>query len=266
MKLVYRHYIYEAADIPETIKVAGKVRQTRNNLGRLIYPTLDGIVNFWNWFGNSKAVDAQKRPIIYYHGTTKDFGEFDINASQGASHGTGAFFTSSPDVAGTYTMGVNSGNVMPVYLKLENPVVIDAKGANWNRISGKAKLSYPDIVKNVSNPEDDELYRELGGNPDELPKETVVNGEKTTLQKKFPRELVYDDDYSSTNDMARWSRNEGHKSMIIKNVVDSGPSGALRNEESQKQMTVCVVFDPTLVKSATGNNGAFTSNTNVNQE
>jgi hypothetical protein len=259
--------MYEAVEIPEVIKVDGKTRQTRNNLGRLIHPTLEGIVNFWKWFGNSKSVDAQKRPIIYYHGTNKSFDEFNVDAGVGASKGAGSFFTSSEDVAGTYTHGVNGGNILPVYLKMDNPVVIDAKGANWNTIGGNAKLSYPDIVKKLGNPEDDELYRELGGgDPDELPKEKLVKGEKTTLKKKFPRELVYDDDYSSTNDMAIWSRREGHSSLIIKNIKDSGPSGVLRNEESQKPMTICVIFDPKLVKSATGNNGSFSSSSNVNQE
>jgi len=55
--------------IPEKIKIGGKLRPTRNSNNKLIHPTLQGIKNFWKWFGNSKVVDNQGRPLVVYHGS-----------------------------------------------------------------------------------------------------------------------------------------------------------------------------------------------------
>ncbi len=32
---------------------------------------------FYRWFGNSKVVDDQGRPLVVYHGTSADFNTFD---------------------------------------------------------------------------------------------------------------------------------------------------------------------------------------------
>lgn len=263
MKLAYRGYIYEAEDIPETITVGKKNLPTRNSLGSYIHPTLQGISNFWKWFGNSKVIDEQGRPRVVYHGTGKDFEEFSIDMGVGKNKGGGAFFTSSRDVAATYAPGVNGGNVMPVYLKLENPVVLDAGGSNWNRLRGKSKIKIPG--KTIPKPEVDELYLELGGNPDNL-KETKIKPQSTNLKKLFPGEFDYDDDYASTDDLVKWARKESHRGIIFKNVKDQGPAGVHANEESAKPMDEFVVFNPEWIKSALGNSGVFGDGKNINAE
>lgn len=50
--------------LPETITVDGKQRPTRNSEGQLIHPTEEGIRNFWRWFGSSRVVDEQGRPLV----------------------------------------------------------------------------------------------------------------------------------------------------------------------------------------------------------
>ena len=42
----------------------------------LIHSTEKGIRNFWKWFGDSKVVDDQGRPLVVYHGTDVTFDEF----------------------------------------------------------------------------------------------------------------------------------------------------------------------------------------------
>lgn len=54
---------------PEMIEVGGIQRPTLNNMGRPIHPTLEGVRNFWRWFGDSKMVDLHGQPIVFYHGT-----------------------------------------------------------------------------------------------------------------------------------------------------------------------------------------------------
>lgn len=42
---------------------------THNNLGKPIHSTDEGILNFHQWFDNSKLTDEQGRPKVFYHGT-----------------------------------------------------------------------------------------------------------------------------------------------------------------------------------------------------
>jgi len=64
--------------------------------------------NFKEWFGNSKVVDKNDKPLRVYHGTQKD--------------GNGAmFFTDNSQIANDYANFVG-GNVIPVYLAIKNPV------------------------------------------------------------------------------------------------------------------------------------------------
>lgn len=85
--------------------------------------------NFKDWFGDSKAVDSEGKPLVLYHGTTADFQVFD-KLLLGSSHGAdsakqGFFFTGDPAVASDYAGQGVGANVLPVYLKMTNPKIID---------------------------------------------------------------------------------------------------------------------------------------------
>jgi hypothetical protein len=123
-----------SAGLPDTIEVDGVQRPTRNSAGQPIHPTEEGIRNFWRWFGDSKVVDERGRPLVMYHGTTRDFSAFDPNAPRTALPLPGIFFTPHAAIAEIYAsfgkeirdddgfiIGAEGGNVMPVYLSLQNP-------------------------------------------------------------------------------------------------------------------------------------------------
>lgn len=75
---------------------------------------------FKTWFGSSKVVDEQGKPIVVYHGTGQSFDSFK----------PGSFFTASPDLASGY--GEGSGqNIVPAYLSIKNP----ASGADVIRVA-----------------------------------------------------------------------------------------------------------------------------------
>lgn len=92
---------------------------------RLIRNMADGILNvepsvnvidtpaFKTWFGNSKVVDSDGKPLVMYHGTDvkEDFSVF--KKRQGM-----IFFSSDPEFASIYSRV--SGKVYPVYIKAEN--------------------------------------------------------------------------------------------------------------------------------------------------
>jgi len=101
-----------------------------NSNGQPIASTTEALKNFRKWFGDSKVVDAKGRPLVVYHGTSKDFPAFDKNLV-GRTFGTdkqGLFFTSNPNEAAKYAdmseaIGGGFANVMPVYVRLKNPYI-----------------------------------------------------------------------------------------------------------------------------------------------
>lgn len=135
-----------AATKQDLIEIDGKWRPTTNSFGKLIHPTLEGIANFWRWFGDSQVVDNQGRPLVMYHYTGDVFPKFEIKKAQRWDHGfqgrgfyfgTRAFLRESAyglDGADEWEYPEGS-NVMPVYLSVKNPI-IDAYGSSKNE--GKA--------------------------------------------------------------------------------------------------------------------------------
>ena len=92
---------------------------------------------FKRWFGDSKVVDKDGKPLVVYHGTDKDFSEFSLKhggESTGSSSGReGFFFAEHPKTAETYPARQYFGqlipktgaNTMPVYLSMQKPEVFD---------------------------------------------------------------------------------------------------------------------------------------------
>ena len=102
----------------ETIEVDGKERTVYNSNGDRIAKSKEALTNFWRWFGDSKVVDEQGRPLVVYHGTKAQFDEFlgEKIGQSGTSEGVGFYFTNDENVAKGF------GDVMSVYLKLEKPI------------------------------------------------------------------------------------------------------------------------------------------------
>ncbi len=97
---------------------------------------------FKKWFGDSKVVDADGKPLVVYHGTEADFSEFSLNKS-GTNHFQGEnalFFTSDTASASNYARNASGRNgspsVIPVYLSLQNPRVVDMpQGDKYDAVS-----------------------------------------------------------------------------------------------------------------------------------
>jgi hypothetical protein len=91
---------------------------------------------FKKWFAESKVTDQQGKPLVLYHGTTGDFDAFS-SMHKGAntlafSGKAGFWFTNSPKHSSDFASEKSGGNVMPVYLSLKNPLIVqnvnDEKG------------------------------------------------------------------------------------------------------------------------------------------
>jgi hypothetical protein len=99
---------------------------------------------FRSWFGNSKTVDRDGTPIVFYHGSPRGN---HIDAFS-ASENDGIYFTNDPDYAGNYAVEFRqnedpmgpfgqypapgdpfdwtdqTGAIYPVYLSIKNPLII----------------------------------------------------------------------------------------------------------------------------------------------
>lgn len=91
---------------------------------------------FKRWFGESKVVDAEGKPLVVYHGTTSDFDTFAKSTMGRTDHGTtgqGFYASLDPAVASNYAKG-DGGNVMPVYMSIKNPIAFEDAMAEKMRI------------------------------------------------------------------------------------------------------------------------------------
>lgn len=138
---------------------AGK---TANSGKELVEPEKNAKAEaFRRWFGNSKVVGADGKPLVVYHGTkAKRIAAFkaephDIRWSENGVMKDIRFstfnFTNSSDVAATY-----GPTVIQVYLSIQNPKIINARGSTWDNFMpfNKAAQAFVDkhdglIVKNI---------------------------------------------------------------------------------------------------------------------
>lgn len=109
----------------ETIGVDGVERTVYNSDGNRIAKSAEALRNFWRWFGDSKVVDEQGRPLVVYHGSDAKFEEFDLEKfgqTDSGTKGKGFYFTQRQKVAKHY-----GKNVISAYLKIENPFYLSNK-------------------------------------------------------------------------------------------------------------------------------------------
>lgn len=89
---------------------------------------------FKRWFGDSKAVNEfTGEPLVLYHGTTASFDEFNPNMNP---FEPGVFLTPDRAFATFFTQAsygemARGGNIMPVYARLTNPLVVDFEGMQF---------------------------------------------------------------------------------------------------------------------------------------
>lgn len=107
--------------------------------------------NFKAWLGNSKVVDADGNPKVMYHGTgTEGITEFKhskaqdkMGRSMAMGQGKGKFYFATTEGAANiaaqgavYRGQGKNAQVMPVYLRIENPVNLDTYKQRYQEISG----------------------------------------------------------------------------------------------------------------------------------
>lgn len=118
----------QSAFTADTIEIDGKTRPALNSNGQRIAQTEEGLRNFWRWFGDSKVVDAEGRPLVVYHGTGADFDAFDdkkTGQNDRGLWGRGHYFSALVGGPNSYALRNEEGaQILPVYVALKNPLVL----------------------------------------------------------------------------------------------------------------------------------------------
>jgi hypothetical protein len=126
--------------VQNTILVDGVERPAQNSKGQPIHATEEGTYLFWRKFGETKVTDEEGRPLIVYHATTQDFDEFKPGGFNAKLSGRAMWFTPDAEcqpAAHNIGMNLNKPNegtrVIPAYLDVKRPMVIDADTKAWAR-------------------------------------------------------------------------------------------------------------------------------------
>lgn len=131
--------------IDEKISINGVDRWATNSNGNRIAKTAEGLRAFYEWFGDSKVVDKQGRPLVVYHGTRAKFSEFDKAKKGQASDVSrvGFWFSPSKEFGENFSKDIWYGDeeiqVMPVYLSLKNPKIYKSGKASETEYEAKKK-------------------------------------------------------------------------------------------------------------------------------
>jgi len=223
---------------------------------------------FKTWFGKSKVVDDAGKPLVVYHGTPEEFTSFDVDAGTnlGGFGKSGAFFSASPENAGSYAYH------QPLAVKQAIKALETAEeerdeflvrlgdktgesppssrnGQRWlNAMLGEGKISREDYDKygELDGKVYDLEHKELDdheGKPNIHPVYLKIENPKIVDANGLSWDVIVPIHMESVD-------RSKHDGIIFKNIKDSG-------DWSEATSTSYVVFDSTQVKSATGNRGAF---------
>lgn len=164
MKLAYRNYLYEATDIPNVV-INGLEKPSMNSLGEYIAGSKEAIENFWKWFGDSKAVDEQGRPIVFFHGSYGDFEEFqhpwerdeDDEYTEegyvGGNLGIGFYFTKNKEYASRF------GKIDRYYLRILNLYDL-TDGSNVEELNARFREERDELAYGEAGEVIDEIMEE----------------------------------------------------------------------------------------------------------
>jgi 8-oxo-dGTP pyrophosphatase MutT (NUDIX family) len=175
---------------------------------------------FKRWFGDSKVVDEDGKPLAVYHGTTKDISEMESFDPEMAKSEGGAFFFSHTPTSANPALNANTyankGAVVPVYLKV-------------NRLY-ESGLPVP-IPPDDSPPEEFDKWIDR--------------------VEKFNRGIDWDKNEYMEREI-RKAKRLGFDGVAFRNIEDD------RADFGYPVPTdVYAVFDPKQIKSAIGNRGTY---------
>lgn len=208
-----------------------------NDMGNPVALNREEMQNFSDWFGRSVARRGD-RPAVMYHGTLSGFDTFEVGdigfhvGTQQQANRRINFKRKNNmphfpivDRQGNVVVAPQQGAVMPVYAKAENPLRMPDVG-EW----GDPLQVYENLPQNFRNQIDPEFYDEI---------QSIRSS-----YEDFSAYLTDPEVVDALGEIRDVLRRAGHDSIAYENLGE-GPGHSL------------ILFEPTQLKSATGNVGRF---------
>lgn len=194
---------------------------------------------FKKWFGDSKVVDSEGKPLVVYHGTSApEFTKFNTRGyrARGYQFGEGAYFTPDKGRASAYS-GMEDYRIEVALDRGTDSAIYESMVSNPSRV-------YPTFLK-LENPytiSSDAAINDIGL---KLNKENTK--EYVRLAKIIQERNKYDhwQAVGTTEVGNEWIRERGYDGII--------------KEWKKNDPLEIVAFYPEQIKSAIGNSGAFDS-------
>ncbi len=200
-------------------------------------------LQFKEWFGKSKVVDEEGKPLVVYHGSTADFTEFSykfVNRN-GQADGRGFYFTDNRSFAEGYQN--KDGKLFEVYLSIQkplNPDKLTITKAELRKILDAIDPS-GDYMANYA--EDDRGYPGAAWRAKAL--NSTVNA-------------IYDSSENNADILAELYSSFGGGEVLAEVRKVSGYDGFIKKDQNGNM--IYIAFEPGQIKSATDNIGTYDRN------
>tara|TARA_Y100000389_G_C17460744_1_gene521462 strand:- start:2590 stop:3261 length:672 start_codon:yes stop_codon:yes gene_type:complete len=103
---------------------------------------------FRRWFGDSQVVDRAGNPLVVYHGAPDMRKIWEDGFRPSFTRGAVFFATDRSDMANSYADPKRAFDyrdaepgLVPLYLSIQNPMILDGKGEHWRGTAGKIKAA-----------------------------------------------------------------------------------------------------------------------------
>ena len=140
------------------------------------------------------------------------------------------WFSANETIAKTYQQ--DGGALIPAYLKMDNPLEIDAEGMSWDQLP-----AYYEVYIDNDGEEIDEQFETYA--------EALDFANKNGGSEK---NVVAQGDGADTNEYARRAKNKGYDGLIVRNVSDLYDGLEVENDNDISDDFA--VFSPSQIKSA----------------
>jgi len=200
----------------------------------------------------SRVVNRSGQPLVVYHGTKSDFRFFDpamSNSNTQTGVPTGTFiFTNSTDMAQSYAgqQTEDWGFATEVEQKQYHKLLMTD-----NDFDAACAFFRQHAIQDVKS------FAE-GGNVI-MAYLRMIKPLRVNAKGDSWRDIYYEDDVWTTNDLMALAKQKGYDGLIVRNVKD-------RQEGSGKAADIYAVFASTQIKSAIGNAGTFYPASNMIDE
>ncbi len=142
LALMDKGEIPQGANFDEWVKNGGTINKGSLFEERAKYGEQTETPEFKKWFGDSKVVDENGKPLVVYHGTNKNFRVFDQSKSRDA----GIWFSVDAGFADMYAGEGKGSNIVPAYVRLINPFVAKPGESREQAIDSAVNNGHDGIV------------------------------------------------------------------------------------------------------------------------